>query len=696
MSILTTPPKLRETHLQRQALIYIRQSTLIQVRDHTGSTARQYQLVDRARDLGWPPDRICVIDQDQGRSGASSVGREGFEQLVTAVSLGRAGAVFSLEASRLARSCSDWYRLLEICALTDTLVIDEDGLYDPGQYNDRLLLGFRGTMSEAELHWLRNRLLGGKLAKAAQGELRWRLPVGYVYDDARRIVFDPDEAVQQAVQLLFTLFAHSGSALAVVKQFADQRLRFPTRRWGRGADTTVHWQPLSAERVLAVLHNPTYAGVYVYGRTQTRTRTLPNEAPRRKGYTRQVKLPDWPIVLLAHHPAYLSWEQFLHNGQRLAENRTVPNQDRRGAAREGGALLQGIVLCGRCGRRMTVRYLQGQIPSYECNQQHKQWGEKTCQSLRGDGVDQAVATALLEAMTPAQLDIALATFEAVEAQARQLDQQWQRQLERARYEAELARRRYLAVDPDNRLVARRLEQDWNARLTEVDQLEHEYTRRPAAHTLPLSAQERAKILALAQDLPALWQAPTTTQAQRKQLLRVLIKDVTLSRQDQVIQLAIRWQTNACTTLEVARPPRSCEVRRTAPAVIERIRALAPAHTDVHIAAQLNAEGLRPGASETFTATKIAWLRYAYQIPNGCPQAPGACPSGQRGDGRYSAKAAAALLNVDVSTIADWCHSGRLEAVQTAPHRPRWILLTPERIATLRRPYRQRKPRHPPG
>jgi DNA invertase Pin-like site-specific DNA recombinase len=631
------------------------------------------------------------------------VGREGFEQLVTAVSLGRAGAVFSLEASRLARSCSDWYRLLEICALTDTLVIDDDGIYDPGQYNDRLLLGFRGTMSEAELHWLRNRLLGGKLAKAAQGELRWRLPIGYVYDAARRIVLDPDEAIQQAVRLLFTLFEHQGSALAVVKQFANQRLRFPTRPGGRGAEGDVCWQSLSAERVLDVLHNPTYAGVYVYGRTQTRTRTLPGEAPRIKGRTRQVKLPDWPMVLLEHHPAYLSWEQFRRNQQRLDDNRTGGDEDRtggdedrRGAARDGGALLQGIVLCGRCGRRMTVRYLQGHIPSYECNQQHKQWGETTCQSLRGDGVDRAVATALLEAMTPAQLDIALATFEAVEAQARQLDQQWQRQLERARYEADLARRRYLAVDPDNRLVARNLEQDWNARLTEVDQLEREYARRPTAHSSPLSAPEREKILALAQDLPALWQAPTTTQTQRKQLLRVLIQDVTLSPQDKMIQLAIRWQTNACTTLEVARPPRSCEVRRTAPAVIERIRALAPTHSDAHIAVQLNAEGLRPGASKTFTATKIYWIRYAYQIPSGCPQAPGACPSGQRGDGRYSAKAAAALLNVDVSTIADWCHSGRLEAVQTAPHRPRWIILTPERIATLRRPCRQRKPRHPPG
>jgi DNA invertase Pin-like site-specific DNA recombinase len=691
-NILNSQPKLRDDHLKRQAFIYVRQSTLMQVRDNTGSTARQYDLVQRAQDLGWSEDTITVIDQDQGRSGASSAGRDGFEQLIVDVGLGRAGAVFSLEASRLARSCSDWYRLLEICALSDTLVIDEDGIYDPGQYNDRLLLGFRGTMSEAELHWLRNRLLGGKLAKAERGELRFRPPTGYVYDAAQRIVLDPDEEIQQAIRLLFALFEHSGSALAVVKHFAEQRLRFPARSWSRGAEDEVVWQPLLHERVLNVLHNPTYAGVYVYGRTQSRTRTLPGEAPRIKGRTRQLKPADWPIVLYEHHPAYISWEQFLHHQQRLDYNRTLRDDNRRGASREGAALLQGIVLCGRCGRRMTIRYLKGNIPSYECNQLHKQRGEKTCQSLRGDKVDRAVANALLEAMIPAQLEISLATFATLEAQARALDQQWQRRLERARYEAELARRRYLAVDPDHRLVARSLEQDWNAKLAEIEQLEREYADSPAAKHQPLSDRERNEILALVQDLPALWKARTTTQTDRKQLLRLLIKDVTLSSHAKLIRVAIRWQTNACSTLEVMRPPLSYDARRTAPKVIERIRALAPGHTDVQIAEQLNGKALKPGASTTFTASKVNWIRTAYHIPSACPQAPGICPTGQRGDGRYSAKAAAALLNVDVSTIADWCNAGRLDYVQTAPHRPRWITLTPELITELRKPHRQRKPR----
>lgn len=688
MNTLAPTPKLRDDHLQRQALIYIRQSTLLQVRDNTGSTARQYDLVHRARELGWPEDRITVIDRDQGRSGATSVGRDGFEHLIAEVGLGRAGAVFSLEASRLARSCSDWYRLLEICALSDTLVIDDTDVYDPGQYNDRLLLGFRGTMSEAELHWLRSRLLGGKLAKAERGELRFRPPTGYVYDAAKRLVLDPDEEIQHAVRLLFECFEQTGSALAVVKHFARHKLRFPTRGWGKGAEEEVIWQPLSHARALYVLHDPAYAGAYVYGRTTTRSRTL----PRIKGRTHRVKRPDWPIVHYDHHPAYIGWAQFLENERQLDDNRTVCDGDRRGARREGAALLQGIVLCGHCGRRMTVRYLKGDVPSYECNQVHKQRGGKTCQSTRGDGIDQAVANALLEAMTPAHLEIALATLEALEAQGRQLDRQWQRRLERVRYEAELARRRYLAVDPDNRLVARSLEQDWNAKLAEVEQLEREYAEVPAIAQQPLGAAEREKILALAQDLPALWQAPTTTHTERKQLLRLLIKDVTIAKRDKVIEIAIRWQTNACTILQIARPQPSSVARRTPPEVIARIRALAPTHTEARIAEQLNAEGFEPGASERFTAGKVNWIRFAYRIANGCPQAPGACADGQRGDGRYSAKAAAELLNIDVSTVADWCGCGRLDFVQTAPHGPRWILLTPERIAELRKPYRQRKPR----
>ena len=689
-------PKIRADHLERKAFIYIRQSTLVQVRDNTGSKARQYDLVQRAMRLGWAQENIIVIDQDQGHSGASVVGRDGFQALVSEVGLGHAGAVLSLEVSRLARSCSDWYRLIEICGLSNTLVIDEEGIYDPNQYNDRLLLGFKGTMSEAELHWLHSRLQGGKLEKAQKGDLRFRLPSGLVYDPLNHIILDPDEQVQQAVRLVFDLFDQFGSAMAVVQYFNTNQLLFPTRFWGGTKDGELIWQALSHGRMLAILHNPAYAGAYVYGKTQTRTKSLPGEAPRVKGRTRQVTMHDWPIVLKDVHPAYISWDQFLRNLQRLDDNRTWRPDERRGAAREGQALLQGIVLCGRCGRRMSVRYLQdGSVWAYVCAQAHSQHAEKTCQFLTGNDIDTAVAQTFLEAMQPAQLEVSMAAFEQIEGRAQQVDRQWQLRIERSRYEADLARRRFYAIDPENRLVARTLEHDWNDKLTQVEQLEHEYEALPKWIDHLVSPAERQRILALAQDLPAIWQAPTTSHTERKQLLRFLIKDVTLTRQDSSVQINIRWQTEAVTAREVACRPKSCDLRRTSPAVVGRVRVLARDHTDRQVANLLNQEGLSPGLGGTFSASKVQWIRYTYQIANNCPKAPGLCPTGQRGDGRYSARTAAQLLNVNVSTIADWCKAGILDHIQETPHGPRWISLTPEIIATLRKPIQRRWQKHIP-
>jgi DNA invertase Pin-like site-specific DNA recombinase len=686
-----SPSKLRPDHLARPALIYIRQSTLMQVRENTASTARQYQLTQRVRDLGWPDQLIVVIDQDQGRSGASAVGRAGFEYLIAEVGLGRAGAVVSLEASRLARSSSEWYRLIEICALTDTLVIDEDGIYDPGQYNDRLLLGFRGTMSEAELHWLRGRLLGGKLEKAQHGRLRFRLPVGLSYDPAGHIVLDPDEEIQHAVRLVFALFEQHRSALAVVHHFAAHGLQIPDRLWTRSRHGEVSWTPLRHGRVLAMLHNPFYAGAYVYGRTKSRPRVLPGEVPRLKARSRRVPPGDWPIVLRDHHAGYLSWEQFLGNVHQLDDNRTFRAEDRRGAVREGGALLQGLVVCGRCGRRMSVRYMEdGRRPIYVCSHLHKDLAAKTCQELRGDKIDQAVAQVFLAAMQPAHLQVSLATLHELDGRARAIDRQWQLRLERARYEVELARRRYGAVDPDHRLVARSLERDWNEKLTVLGQLEREYALRPPVSSLIVSDAERARILALADDLPLVWQAATTTQTERKQLLRLLITDVTLTKLPTTIRIAVRWQTEACSTLEIERPKRAADAKRTPPAVVARVRTSAPTHTDAQIATCLNREGFVSGTGTLFSDRNVEWIRYAYTIPTGCPQHPAACPQGQRADGRYSAPATAALLNVTESTIAAWCKTGKLDGVQARPNAPWWIKLTPQSIARLQKPVPQRQ------
>jgi DNA invertase Pin-like site-specific DNA recombinase len=687
------PTKLRNEHLTRPALVYVRQSTLIQVRDNTASTTRQYQLAKRAHDLGWPEPLVVIIDQDQGRSGAPGIGRDGFEYLIAEVSLGRAGAVLCLEASRLARSSSDWYRLIEICALTDTLVIDEDGVYDPGQYNDRLLLGFRGTMSEAELHWLHCRLVGGKLEKAQHGTLRFRLPVGLVYDAAGQIGLDPDEEIQHAVRLVFEVFDRSQSALAVVKHFADHGLQIPDRLWRRERTGEVVWRPLRHARVLSILHNPFYAGAYVYGRTTTRRRPLPGEAPRVKGYTRQVKRDEWPTLLKDHHPGYISWGQFRRNQEQLDDNRTFDPDHRRGAVREGGALLQGIVGCGVCGRRMTVRYMPDGIrPIYVCARFHTDFAGKTCQFMRGDGIDVAVAQLLLAAIEPAQLTIALEAVAHLEAQAQAIEHQWQLRLERARYEADRARRHYLAVEPEHRLVARSLERDWNEKLTALDQLERDYAEMRPVASSHVSEAERQGIIALVHDLPAVWRAKTTTHAERKHVVRLLIKDVMLTKLAQTVRVDVRWQTHACSTLEVPRPKPAYVVRRTAPEVIERIEQLSRARTDMEMAECLNHEGYRSGQGGAFTANKVNWLRYAYGIKSGCPLGPAACPSGQRGDGRYSAQAAAALLHVTVYTIADWCKAGKLDGVQVAPRGPWWVKLTPERIATLRKPRRQYKPR----
>jgi DNA invertase Pin-like site-specific DNA recombinase len=678
--------KIRPDHLDRLAVIYVRQSTLFQVRENTGSTTRQYDLVKRAADLGWTQASIQVVDQDQGQSGSSTIGRDGFQWLVAEVGLGHVGAVLSLEVSRLARSCSDWYRLLEICALTDTLVIDDEGVYDPGAHNDRLLLGFKGSMSEAELHWLKSRLQGGKMTKAEQGQLRFRLPIGLVYDPVGRIVLDPDEAVQEAVRLVFSLFEQSTSALAVVSAFARQHLRFPTRWWGGKRADELIWSRLSHERVLNILHSPLYAGAYVYGRTKFRSRLLPGEEPRVKGRTRRLPQEDWPIVLLDAHPGYITWEQFLHNQRQLDDNRTWRAEEHRGAVREGPSLLQGIILCGSCGRRMGIRYQRnGSVLMYECHQLHSQLAARTCQTMRGDRIDQAVVACFLEAIEPAHLEVALAALDQVEAHAKQVENQWHRQIERAQYEADLARRRYKAVDPDNRLVARSLEKEWNEKLAEVDKLEREHQLVPKPAALLLTTAQREQIRRLAHDLPAIWHASTTTFVERKQLMRWLIKDVTLSKRGNVIDVAIRWQTEALTALSIPRYKMSWEERQTSPHVVERVREWSPTHTATQIATLLNEEGLRPGLGGSFTASKVDWIRVAYSIPLACPEGPGFCPSGQRGDGRYSALAAAELLNVNVSTIADWCNAGILESVRAHPHGPRWISLTPDIIEKLRKP-----------
>jgi DNA invertase Pin-like site-specific DNA recombinase len=686
--------KIQAEHLMRQALIYVRQSTLTQVRENVGSKERQYGLVQRALDLGWGKEQIVVVDQDQGRSGASAEGRDGFQQLVAEVGLGHAGAVFSLEASRLARSCVDWYRLLEICALTQTLVVDEESVYDPSYYNDRLLLGFKGTMSEAELYWLRSRLSGGRLKKAESGELRIDLPTGLVYNNAGKIVLDPDEAVQQALQLLFDTFETAGSARAVVRHFRQHELRFPTRELRGPCKDELRWQRLTPGRVSSVLHNPLYAGAYVYGRTELQLAPRPGQIKPTQKRVRRTNPEDWDVLIREAHPGYISWEQYLRNQQCLEDN-CSNRQESRGPAREGAALLQGIVICGKCGRRMTLRY-RDNTHYYRCQLAYQEYGEPLCQFIRGDDVDTEVAVLFLEAMNPAQLSVSWQALEQVEAHTQQIEQHWRLRIERAEYEADLARRRFTAVDPENRLVVRSLERDWNEKLVAVERLERAFAAAPRPSRLVASPEERARILSLAQDFPVIWQASTTSNAERKQLLRFLVKDITLTRREDDIHLGVRWQTGTVSERTIPRRKRVDEIWRTSDTVIARVRALSATRTDRQIAALLNQEGLSTGAGLTFDSVRVRRVRLKYGISIGCPEMPGAFPDGKRGDGRYSAQAAAELLNVCIATIGNWCRLGKLDSVQTVPYGPRWIKLSPEIIAHLRKPIKRSRKNLPFG
>jgi DNA invertase Pin-like site-specific DNA recombinase len=537
--------KVTAEHLARTAFLYVRQSTLRQVLQNTESTQRQYALRQRAIQLGWPAERIVVIDSDQGQSGASAADREGFQRLVAEVGVGRAGIVLGLEVSRLARNNADWHRLLEICGLTGTLICDEDGLYDPADFNDRLLLGLKGTMSEAELHFIRARLRGGQLSKARRGELRMALPVGLVYDPAGNVALDPDTSVQHAIRHVFASFERTGSARAVVQEFNRERLSFPTRVRTGDRKGELAWMPLRHWRVLRTLHNPRYAGAFAYGRKRTR------KSADGKLTFQDVPREQWTALFPDRHPGYITFEQYEQNLQTLANNAQAHGTERAaGPAREGSALLQGLAVCGRCGRRMTVRYHQRrgiEVPDYQCMGECIQDARSRCLGIPGQGVDAAISELLLATVTPLALEVALTVQTELEARAGEADALRASHVERARHHAELARRRYLAVDPDNRLVADTLEADWNDKLRALQSAQDDYEHATAAAHAALSDEHKTRIHRLAADFPKLWSDPTTPQRERKRIARLLIDDVTLNKTDQ-IHLHVRFRGGQTTSL----------------------------------------------------------------------------------------------------------------------------------------------------
>jgi excisionase family DNA binding protein len=638
--------KVTPAHLRRDAFLYVRQSTLRQVLQNTESTQRQYALQQRAVALGWPLERVHVIDCDLGHSGASAADREGFQQLVTEVSLGHAGVVLGLEVSRLARNSADWQRLLELCALTETLILDEDGLYDCNDFNDRLLLGLKGTLSEAELHFLRARMRGGILSKARRGELVSPLPVGFVYDEAGHVRLDPDQQVQQAVRLLFETFERTGAAHATVTHFRRAGLQFPCRVRSGLRKGELVWGELGLSRVLQILHNPRYSGAFFYGRT--RWRTWPD------GRKRVQVLPsdEWLVLLPNLHVGYITWEAYQDNQRRLRAGAQAYGVERRKSPpREGPALLQGLVICGVCGRRMTIRYhaRQGQLyPDYVCQRELIDHAAPRCQAIPGLAIDDAVAQLLLSRMTPLNLEVALAVQQEIVARQEEADALRAKQLARAQYEADLAGQRYRRVDPNNRLVAATLEAEWNAALRALQEAQQEDERQRQAERLLVNEEVRAQVLALSSDFPRVWQDAHTTDHDRKRLVRLLIEDVTLLKTHEVT-LQVRWRGGAAQTLTLPAARPAWQTWVTAPEVVQLVDALLNEDTDEQVAAILNQRGLRSGKGEAFSGRLVANIRRAYGLQTRYERL--------RAAGMLTIEEMAAVLGIGQGTVKDWCHAG---------------------------------------
>ena len=658
--------KVTEAHRRRRAVVYVRQSTLGQVERNVESTARQYALRDRAVELGWQPESVVVVDEDLGRSGASSDGRFGFKELVAEVGLGHVGLILALETSRLARSSADWHQLLDLCALTQTLIADADGVYSPGEFNDRLLLGLKGTMSEAELHLIRARLDGGLRNKAARGELRLALPVGLDRDDDGRIVLCLDEQVRHAIERVFVLWRRLGSARQVVFELIAEGQQLPRRTVGQ---RRIRWARPSYGAVHDFLTNPAYAGAFVFGRKRREKRL--DDQGRVRVHDVEVPMEQWSVCLPEHHPGYVAWPEYLQTRERLRSN-VRPRGEGGGAAREGAALLQGLARCGRCGRRMQVSYAGtgGTVRRYACLRGHVLHAtDQTCQSLGGGRLDKAVAAAFLEAVTPAGV---AATAGAVRELHDQHDERLAGQrlaLERAEFEADRARRQFDACEPEHRLVARTLERALEDALAAVEREQGKLAALEQARPAPLTDAERAALARLARDLPRVWNAPTTTDRDRKELLRTLVGDVviTVHAADKRADVEICWDGGARTELTVRLNARGPERRRLPEDTVELIRRLAAHHPDHQIAAILARNGHRTGTGLPFTASRVRSARQRAGIPAAPPPDP-------RSE-LMTISQAAAELGVSVFTIRRWLREGLLPGEQSAPSAPWRIRLT---------------------
>ena len=662
--------KVQPHHIERAAYLYIRQSSMRQVIENVESTKRQYALRGRATALGWQEDRIIVIDSDQGESGASAAWREGFQRLVTDVGMGRAGLVMGLEVSRLARNNADWHRLLEICALSDTLILDEDGVYDPASFNDRLLLGLKGAMSEAELHVLKARLRGGILNKVRRGEYRCVLPTGLVYDGADSVVLDPDVRVRETIAYFFETFSRVGSACQTVKVFHNESIRFPSRL--RNGDATI-FRPLSASTAIRVLNNPRYAGTYAYGRRRYR-----RAADGKKKMQQQHERSDWLACIPNAHPGYITWERFEENRRILKGNGRGYEVARASPPREGAALLQGRAVCGRCGRHFRVRYAarRGRLEAwYICDRAHGVGGEPNCQSIAAPPVDEAIGMLVAEKMTPAAVELAFEIRRELEARHEEADQLRYRAIERAQIEADFAQRRFMLVDPGNRLVADTLESEWNNRLRGLAKAREERERGRQQDQLALDDAIRERIVAMTTDFKHLWDDPNTPNRERKRLLAHLIEDATLIKlpAEGTTKIHVRFKGGKTETLTTLNPKSSAQQVKTQPKVVALVDTLLDDHIYTEIAGILDAQGLRPGGSarrgkndSRFTALLVAYLAHRYRLRSRYDRL--------RDRGMLTKAEAVARFGIHEATLVRWAKHGIVERHPYNAHR--WLYEAP--------------------
>lgn len=657
--------KIKPLHLERKAYVYIRQSTTAQVHEHVESKQRQYGLAERAVALGWNRAAVEIVDEDQGKSGASTEGRDGFARLAHDVAHGKVGAILAIEVSRLARSSQDWQRLLSLCAVAHVVVIDEQTVYDPSYRDDKLLLDLKGAMSEQELHWLSLRLAGGRLNKARRGESYVTPPAGYVWG-GRGLELDPDESVRRTVDAIFARFAIEPSARAVLRWTAATGLRMPVRDRGT---SEVRWVSLGSVRLYTMLRNPAYAGVYVFGRHPVKTVLLDGEI--RKVRKRLDEPTEWPVRIDNAHAAYITWETFMSNRDKLRQNTTQPSGATRGAPREGAALLVGVAICGRCGRRMSARYgshaKSGNSWSYACWGEHGK-GRETCWTVAGAAIDRAVENLFLEAMVPSELDLSLAVEREVGQQADSLDNAWRARIEQARYEARRAERRYKAVDPDNRVVARTLESDWEQRLRDLEAVEQQHAEARRSARVELTTQDRERVRQLARELPAVWAAPTTLPADRKAMLRLVIEAVAVNPVDvprRSTRIRVQWTSGAVSELVIPRLHKG-EYRKNPSQAILRIGELAAAGLrDDQIAQQLDVEQLRTGTGLAWHEDHVRQARSRNDIERTAADLPRILPLPHRHPerGSFSIPGAMAKFGVNESMVRRWIAHGLLRTTR---------------------------------